>query len=626
MGPRSGRSIRARCSTCAAGASANTKRAACSHTGLPPKSSVAWTSRRSGCSSTQSCAVDWRSNEQPPARSQRALSAGHPRPQPQSAEFQAHRVGEVQSRRQQSAVRGPYSAVRATRRRHNQRRRLSDAPGLRLRDLQGIRLVDDGSGQRQADRRCRGNVRGVSDHAGGGGERARQARGFLWCARVSEPDQMREPRRARHACGAAGQRRAGDDRIGEGFLMLDTARIRPDFPLLARQENGQRLVYLDNAATSQKPRKVIEAIVHYYTFHNANVHRGAYALAVEATDAYEAARTAVARFVNAWAREGVVFTRGTTESINLVAASWGRTNVRRGDTVVVTAMDHHSNIVPWQILCQEKGATLRMVEITGDGRIDLADFGRALEAKPKLVAFPYVSNSLGTVNPAAQLIKLAHSAGAVTVVDGAQSSPHLQVDVQELDCDFYALSGHKMLAPMGSGALIAKPALLEAMPPYHGGGEMIERVWDDRSSWNKIPHKFEGGTPNVEAAVGLGAAIAYLEQLGMDRVAEHESALARVAVDRLSQIEGVTVYGPPDHRAGVVPFTYGDIHPHDLATILDKDGVCIRAGHHCTQPLMRRLGVAATARASFYIYNDVDDIDALVAAVRKAGELFGVPA
>jgi cysteine desulfurase/selenocysteine lyase len=322
----------------------------------------------------------------------------------------------------------------------------------------------------------------------------------------------------------------------------------------------------------------------------------------------------------------VVFTRGTTESINLVAGSWGRSNVQRGDTVVVTAMDHHSNIVPWQILCQEKGATLRMVEITEDGRIDLSDFGRALEAGPKIVAFPYVSNSLGTVNPAAQLSKLAHAAGAVTVVDGAQSSPHLRVDVQALDCDFYALSGHKMLAPMGSGALISKPALLEAMPPYHGGGEMIERVWDDHSTWNKIPHKFEGGTPNVEAAVGLGAAIAYLEQLGMERVAEHEQELARITIERLTQIEGVIVYGPRDHRAGVVPFTYGDIHPHDLATILDRDGVCIRAGHHCTQPLMRRLGVAATARASFYIYNDVDDIDALVIAVRKAGELFGVPA
>jgi cysteine desulfurase/selenocysteine lyase len=408
--------------------------------------------------------------------------------------------------------------------------------------------------------------------------------------------------------------------------MLDIARIRAEFPILSRQENGHRLVYLDNAATTQKPRRVLDAITHYYSNHNANVHRGAYALAVEATDAYEAARTTVARFVHAWAREGVVFTRGTTEAINLVAASWGRANVHRGDTIVVTAMDHHSNIVPWQILCQEKGATLRMVEITEDGRVDLSDFGRALETHPKLVAFPYVSNSLGTVNPAAQLTKLAHAAGAVVLVDGAQSTPHLTVDVQAIDCDFYALSGHKMLAPMGSGALIAKPELLEAMPPYHGGGEMIERVWDDRSSWNKIPHKFEGGTPNVEAAVGLAAAIAYLETLGMDNVAQHEQGLARAAIDRLSQIDGVTVYGPRDHRAGVVPFTYGDVHPHDLATILDRDGVCIRAGHHCTQPLMRRLGVAATARASFYVYNDTDDVDALVAALRKAGELFGVPA
>src|SRR5216117_3174575 len=309
--------------------------------------------------------------------------------------------------------------------------------------------------------------------------------------------------------------------------MLDTVSVRRDFPILAREENGKRLVYLDNAATSQKPLKVLDAILHYYHFHNANVHRGAYTLAVEATEAYEAGRTAVAGFVNAWAREAVVFTRGTTESINLVASSWGRTNVQRGDRVVVTAMDHHSNIVPWQILCQEKGATLRMVEITEDGRIDLSDFGRALESKPKVVAFPYVSNSLGSVNPAAQLSQLAHAAGAVTVVDGAQSTPHLRVDVQSLDCDFYALSGHKMLGPMGSGALIAKPALLDAMPPYHGGGEMIERVWDDRSTWNNTPHKFEGGTPNVEAAVGLGAAIAYLEQLGVERASEHEQELAR---------------------------------------------------------------------------------------------------
>jgi cysteine desulfurase/selenocysteine lyase len=402
------------------------------------------------------------------------------------------------------------------------------------------------------------------------------------------------------------------------------AGIRADFPILERKEHGHRLVYLDNAATTQKPRQVLEAILGYYSTSNANVHRGAYGLAVAATEAYEAARSAVARFVNAGAVEGVVFTRGTTEAINLVAGSWGRANVKAGDTVVVTAMDHHSNLVPWQILCGEKGATLRMVEITADGRIDLLDFGRALGAGPRLVAFPYVSNSLGTVNPAAELTRLAHAAGAIVVIDGAQATPHLRVDVQALGCDFYALSGHKMLGPMGSGALIAKPALLEAMPPYHGGGEMIERVWDDHSSWNKIPHKFEAGTPNVEGAVGLAAAISYLERLGMDKIAEHEQALARVAIERLKEIEGVTVYGPKDHRAGVVPFTYRDIHPHDLATILDRDGVCVRAGHHCTQPLMRRLGVPATARASFYVYNDVDDIDALVSAVRKAGELFGV--
>jgi len=295
--------------------------------------------------------------------------------------------------------------------------------------------------------------------------------------------------------------------------------------------------------------------------------------------------------------------------------------------VVVTAMDHHSNLVPWQILCQEKGATIRMVEITEDGRLDLSDFGRALERRPKLVAFPYVSNALGTINPAAQLARLAHAAGAVVLVDGAQSTPHLRVDVQALDCDFYALSGHKMLGPMGSGALVAKPALLDAMPPYHGGGEMISRVWDDHSTYNQVPHKFEAGTPNVEGAVGLAAAIDYLEGIGLDRIAEHEVALAGATIEQLSRIEGVTVYGPRDHRAGVVSFTYGDIHPHDIATILDQDGVCIRAGHHCTQPLMRRLNVAATARASFYLYNDRDDVTALTTALAKAGALFGyVPA
>jgi cysteine desulfurase / selenocysteine lyase len=405
--------------------------------------------------------------------------------------------------------------------------------------------------------------------------------------------------------------------------VLDTARIRADFPLLRQLENGHRLVYLDNAATTQKPEAVLGAIADYYRTTNANVHRGAYDLAVRATEAYEAARARVAGFVNAWAPEGVVFTRGTTEAINLVASSYGRANVRGGDTVVVTAMDHHSNLVPWQILCQEKGAAVTMVEITDDGRLDLSDFGRALERRPKIVAFPYVSNALGTVNPVAQLVRLAHAAGAVVVVDGAQSTPHLRVDVQALDCDFYALSGHKMLGPMGSGALVAKPALLDAMPPYQGGGEMISRVWDDHSTYNQIPHKFEAGTPNVEGAVGLAAAIVYLEAIGLDRIAEHEVALARAAIERLSQVDGITLYGPRDHRAGVVSFTYRDIHPHDLATIVDQDGICIRAGHHCTQPLMRRLGVAATARASFYLYNDHDDIDALAGSLVKAGALFG---
>jgi cysteine desulfurase/selenocysteine lyase len=409
-------------------------------------------------------------------------------------------------------------------------------------------------------------------------------------------------------------------------MALDSARLRRDFPLLEPALDGSRLVYLDNAATTQKPRAVLEAIRRYYETSNANVHRGAYTLAVRATEGYEAARRRVSRFVNAWGPEGVVFTRGTTEAINLVAASWGRANVRAGDTVVVTALDHHSNLVPWQLLCQERRAALRMVAVTGDGRIDLADFDRALERSPRLVAFPCVSNALGTITPAGELTRRAHAAGATVLVDGAQSTPHLPVDVQAIDCDFYAFSGHKMLGPMGSGALVARPALLDAMPPYHGGGEMIARVWDDHSSWNQIPHKFEAGTPNVEAAVGLAAAMDYLEAVGRDAVAAHEAALARHAIERLREIDGLTVYGPSEDRAGVVSFTLGDIHPHDVATVLDQDGVCVRAGHHCAQPLMRRLRVPATVRASFYLYNGADDVEALMGALRKAAALFGEPA
>jgi cysteine desulfurase/selenocysteine lyase len=409
-------------------------------------------------------------------------------------------------------------------------------------------------------------------------------------------------------------------------MTLDLARIRADFPLLEQPENGRRLVYLDNAATTQKPTRVLDAIQQYYRTANANVHRGAYALAVRATDAYESARATVAGFLHAWDTRSVVFTRGTTEAINLVAGSYGRAHVRPGDTIVVTAMDHHSNLVPWQLLAAERQAQLRMVQVTPDGRIDLDDFARAMVARPKIVAFPYVSNALGTVNPAAELTRMAHGAGAVVMVDGAQSTPHLPVDVQALDADFYAFSGHKMLGPMGSGALIGRPELLQAMPPYHGGGEMIARVWDDHSTWNEIPHKFEAGTPNVEAAVGLAAAIAYLEEIGMARVAKHEESLGQMARERLARVEGIRLYGPERDRAGVVAFNVGDVHPHDLATVLDQDGVCIRAGHHCAQPLMRRLGAPATCRASFYLYNGPDDVEALVQAVIKAGTLFGVAA
>ena len=399
--------------------------------------------------------------------------------------------------------------------------------------------------------------------------------------------------------------------------------VRPDFPILQLKVHGHRLVYLDSAATTQKPRQVIDAIAEYYATLNANVHRGAYDLAVRATDAYEAVRGEVAAFVGAPDPSGVIFVRGTTEAINLVASSLGRVRVRKGDTIVVTAMEHHSNLVPWQLLAEAREARLVMVELTPDWQIDMDDFRRALEREPKIVTFTHVSNVLGTVNPVAELSRLAHDAGAVVLVDGAQAVPHLPVDVAALDADFYVFSGHKMLAPMGIGALVGKPALLDTMPPYHGGGEMIRTVHDSSSTYAPLPHKFEAGTPNVEGAVGLGAAMRYLNELGMEEVAAHERDLARYALKRLAAIDDLTLYGPAGERAGVVSFTLGDIHPHDLATIVDSEGVAIRAGHHCAQPLMRRLDVAATARATFYVYNTRDDVDALVAALEKARTLFG---
>jgi cysteine desulfurase/selenocysteine lyase len=399
--------------------------------------------------------------------------------------------------------------------------------------------------------------------------------------------------------------------------------VRADFPILTQQTNGRRLVYLDSAATSQKPRQVIDSASEYYCGSNANVHRASYDLAVRSTDAYEAARERVARFVGAPDARGVIFVRGTTEGLNLVASSLGPLKLRPGATIVVTAMEHHSNLIPWQLAAQAHGASIVMVEVTADGRLDLDDFGRALERRPEIVTFTHVSNALGTVNPVGELTRRAHEAGAVVVVDGAQAAPHLRVDVAALGCDFYCLSGHKMLGPMGIGAVIGRPELLDAMPPYQGGGEMINVVQDASATYAPLPQKFEAGTPNVVGAVGLAAAIDYLEALGMDAVAAHERELTRYALDRMAAVDGVTIYGPRENRVGAISFNLADIHPHDLATVLDHEGVAIRAGHHCAQPLMRRLDVSATARASFYLYNTREDVDVLVTALEKSRALFG---
>lgn len=403
-------------------------------------------------------------------------------------------------------------------------------------------------------------------------------------------------------------------------------KLRPDFPLLA---NNPGLHYLDSAATSQKPRAVLDAMRDFYETSNANPHRGAYSLSVRATECYQQARLEIAGFLGARDPDTVIFTRGTTEALNLVAGSWGRTNVGSGDEIVVTALDHHANFVPWQQLALEKGAALRICELTADGRLDLGCLSGLVTSRTKVVAFNHVSNALGTINPVTDIVRIVREqSGAITVCDGAQSAPHFPVRFDELGVDFYAFSGHKMLGPMAIGALIARRDLLEKMPPYQSGGDMIEFVHDERSTWNVLPHKFEAGTPNAAGAVGLAAAVRYLGGIGMGRVLLHERQLMTSAQTRLEALDGIRIYGPPvGERSGVVSFTLEDVHPHDLATILDGEGVCIRAGHHCTQPLMRRLGVAATARASFYVYNDEEDVDALLAGVMKARDIFGyVPA
>ncbi len=397
--------------------------------------------------------------------------------------------------------------------------------------------------------------------------------------------------------------------------------LRSDFPLLAKNPG---LHYLDSAATSQKPRAVLDALVDFYETANANPHRGAYALSVRATECYAQARERIARFLGVGDPDCLIFTRGTTEGLNLVAGTWGLENVSRGDEIVVTAMDHHANFVPWQVLATRKGAKFRLCELTPDGKIDLDFLSGLLNKRTKIVAFSHVSNALGTINPVEDIVRLVRAkTDALLVCDGAQSAPHFPVSFDELGVDFYAFSGHKMLGPMGIGGLIGKREILEAVPPFQTGGDMIEFVYDDRTTWTVLPHKFEAGTPNAANAVGLAAAVEYLDKIGMDRVREHERALMTVAQERLAAIEGIHIYGPPAaERSGVVSFTMSDVHPHDLATILDGEGVCIRAGHHCAQPLMRRLDVPATARASFYVYNDERDIDALVTGILKAREIF----
>ena len=402
-------------------------------------------------------------------------------------------------------------------------------------------------------------------------------------------------------------------------MSLDVEVVRKDFPILETLAHGKPLVYLDSAATSHKPRQVVDRIVRFYETENANVHRGIYELGEKATAAYEGARAACARFIGAPSDRTIVFTRGTTESINLLRFTWARENVHEGDEVLVTEMEHHSNLIPWQLFCQESGATLRHLPIDDEGRLRVDLLEEYVTEKTKLVALSLMSNVLGTINPFRTIADAAHAVGARVLCDAAQAAPHYSFDVKELDADFLAFSAHKMCGPTGAGVLYGREDLLEAMPPFHGGGEMIREVWADRATFNEVPYKFEAGTPNVAQAVGMGAAVEYLEDLGMDAIRAHEMELTAYALERLDAL-GAIIYGPRDmeSRGGAVSFNLPEVHPHDMATIVDQEGVCIRAGHHCAQPLMRRLGVPATARASFYLYNTMHDVDALIAALEKS--------
>ncbi|ABS23778.1 cysteine desulfurase SufS [Bacillus cytotoxicus] len=402
---------------------------------------------------------------------------------------------------------------------------------------------------------------------------------------------------------------------------MNIHEIRKQFPILDQKVNGKQLVYFDSAATSQKPIQVIETLERYYKEYNSNVHRGVHTLGTKATDAYEGAREKVRKFINAKSMEEIIFTRGTTTALNTVAASYGRENVKEGDEIVISYMEHHSNIIPWQQVAKKTGATLKYLPLQPDGTISIEDARQTITPNTKIVSIMYVSNVLGTINPVKEIAEIAHQNGAIMVVDGAQSTPHMKVDVQDLNCDFYALSAHKMCGPTGIGVLYGKKELLENMEPIEFGGEMIDFVDLQDSTWKELPWKFEAGTPIIGNAIGLGAAIDFLEEIGLDNIEKHEHELAQYALERLSEVDGVTIYGPK-HRAGLVTFNIDEVHPHDVATVLDVEGIAVRAGHHCAQPLMKWLKASSTARASFYLYNTKEEIDTFVEALTKTKEYF----
>ncbi len=404
---------------------------------------------------------------------------------------------------------------------------------------------------------------------------------------------------------------------------FDINKIRDDFPILKQRINGNPLVYLDNGATSQKPQSVIDAIVNYYTTTNSNVHRGVHTMSQQATDGYEGARSKIRQFINADDDKEIIYTRNTTEGINLVAHSYGRQNVGPGDDIIVSNMEHHSNIVPWQMLCEEMGANLLVVPIDDTGALVMDEYEKMLSSRSKLVSITHVSNALGTILPAKQIVEMAHAHGAPVLLDGAQAVPHMPVDMNELDCDFYVFSGHKLFGPTGIGVLYGKKEYLEAMPPFLGGGEMIKSVTFEKTIYNDLPYKFEGGTPDIAGAIGLGAAIDYVNNLGFDQITAHEDELLRYGTEALSAIESLRIIGTAEHKAGILSFVIDKAHPHDIGTILDEQGIAVRTGHHCAQPVMARFQIPATARASLAFYNTKEDIDALVKGIDRVLEVFG---